>query len=178
MTMLKIHFHNPFSRKSRSTMDINSSSSKQEQCCSSISSLSSSSVQKPSRIRNVSGNTLETEPSERSLISCEPTEVHHLDESELFMVKAVPEVQHDGHVEVMEVARPTVIHLLHPHKRRPALIESDYDELYMRSRAWMYDPNDSLAMERPRHHDRQRQRSLCAYDFEQFIFKPTAPRLG
>ena len=61
------------------------------------------------------------------------------------------------------------------HRRHTSLTDDDFNGLLYNSRGWAYDPSMPVSMP---HHEREHNRALAALDFEKFIFRPTAPRLG
>ena len=61
------------------------------------------------------------------------------------------------------------------HSRRGALADDDFQGMLYQSRGWAYDPSQTASLP---HHEREHNRALAQPDFELFIFRPTAPRLG
>ena len=55
----------------------------------------------------------------------------------------------------------------HPHRRSRAMMEDEFQQLYVKSRGWAFDPNEPAS--RPKH-DRHRNRALTEFEFDQFIF--------
>ena len=132
---------------------------------------------KPTRKRMDSGNTLETQLSDSSLV------VFPLDplEEEASMTMSMEEdalmiaMEAAAHADAPIVLTPT--RPRHPHRRSQALTNDDFEQLLVKSRGWRFDPNEPLVRPK-RGHDRERNQALSSYDFEKFIFKPTGPRLG
>ena len=98
-----------------------------------------------------SAKTLETlqSPSQRSLLSCCSDDCESEDSlSEMF------------HERLR--TRPA-----HPHRRSRAMMEDEFQQLYVKSRGWAFDPNEPAS--RPTH-DRRRNRAFTEFEFDQFIF--------